>query len=265
MTAPHSPTSPDDTKRKIDLNMTQVAAAALAAVTAAVVGSKLGAAGTVIGAAGASMVTTIGTAVYRASLERSRERVRALAKRTRPLPTSREGATTEHAYPAEAASAQVWAAANQTTPDDKRLTDTTDRGSQPSDHSRRLSTLRWGAVVVGTLGAFVLAMMVITGFEWASGEAVGGNGKGTTIGQVITDQSGPPKPAIPPPPLNPGESASETPTWTTSAPDIPTTTTTPDGGAGVEPSPFETSDKPTPSKVTTTPPLIPTQLPGVGG
>ncbi|MGH3807755.1 MAG: hypothetical protein ACRDRU_14245 [Pseudonocardiaceae bacterium] len=40
---------------------------------------------------------------------------------------------------------------------------------------------------MGTLGGFVLAMMVITGFEWASGETVG-------------DQPGPQKPATPPPP-----------------------------------------------------------------
>ena len=58
MTAPHSPTSPADTTRKTNLNPTHVAAGALAAVTAAVLGSELGAAGTLIGAAGGSMITT---------------------------------------------------------------------------------------------------------------------------------------------------------------------------------------------------------------
>ena len=252
MTAPHSPPDSDDTTRKIDLNLAQVAAAALAAVTTAVLGSELGAAGTLIGAAGASVITTVGTAVYRASLERSRERVRSLAQRTRQRPTSREGSSLEHSRPA-AVKAPLR---------DERLTGST-RGQQYGDRSRRFTGLRWGAAIAGALGAFVLAMMVITGFEWASGGTVGGNGEGTTIGRVVTDQPGSRNPATPPASRSPGASVSETPTETSTAPD--TSTTTPDGGAGVEQSPTPTSDGLEPSEVTTTPPLIPPGLPGVGG
>ncbi|HSZ31484.1 MAG TPA: hypothetical protein VK784_17215 [Pseudonocardiaceae bacterium] len=228
MTAPHPPTSPDGTPRKTDLNPTHVTAAALAAVTTAVLGSMLGTAGTLIGAAGASVITTVGTALYQASLERSRERVRSLTQRSRL--TSREGPRAQSAPP------------------------------------------RWGAVVVGALGAFLLAMMAITGFEWASGETVGGNGTGTTIGQVVTNQSGPQKPATP---HRPNAPTSETPTGTSPAPDTTTSSSNaPDGGfdvgpsvePSVEQSPTRTSDRPTPSgEVTTTPPLLPTRLPGVGG
>lgn len=103
---------------------------------------------------------------------------------------------------------------------------------------------------MGTLGGFVLAMMVITGFEWASGETVG-------------DQPGPQKPATPPPPHSSTRPTSETPTETTDTPTPATTTTTPDGGSGVEHNPPKTSNRPTPSEVTPTPPLI--QLPGFGG
>ncbi|MDQ4094198.1 MAG: hypothetical protein M3143_12615, partial [Actinomycetota bacterium] len=187
MTAPHSPTSPDRTSRKIDLNLTHVAATALAAVTAAVLGSELGAAGTLIGAAAASVITTVGTAVYKASLERSRERVRSLAHRTRPLPASQERSRIERVHSA---------AVNAPRGNDQRTADI--REPQVRDRARRFATLRWGAMVVGALGAFLLAMMVITGFEWASGGTVGGNGKGTTIGRVVTDQPGPRKPATPP-------------------------------------------------------------------
>ena len=226
MTAPHPPTSTDGTPRKTDLNPTHVAAAALAAVTTAVLGSMLGIAGTLMGAAGASVITTVGTALYQSSLERSRERVRSLTQRTRPSRTSREGS------------------------------------------SARLAPPRWGAVVVGALGAFLLAMMAITGFEWASGKTVGGNGTGTTIGQVVNNQSGPQKPATPPTPYRPDAPTSETPIETSQAPD--TTTSTPDGGPSVGPSigqsPTRTSDRPAPSsEVTPTPPLLPTRLPGVGG
>ncbi|MGH8571187.1 MAG: hypothetical protein ACREX8_01250, partial [Gammaproteobacteria bacterium] len=141
MTAPHSPTSPDDTSRKIDLNLTHVAATALAAVTAAVLGSELGAAGTLIGAAAASVITTVGTALYKASLERSRERVRSLAHRTRPLPASQGRSRIERVYP-EAVNAPLG---------DEQLTDGI-RKPQVADHSRRFATLRWGAMVAGALG-----------------------------------------------------------------------------------------------------------------
>lgn len=64
------------------LKTTQVTAGALAAVTAAVLGSKLGIAGTVSGAALASIITTVGNVVYQRSLERTKrsvDRVRSLA------------------------------------------------------------------------------------------------------------------------------------------------------------------------------------------
>ncbi|MGH3527246.1 MAG: hypothetical protein ACRDQI_02720 [Pseudonocardiaceae bacterium] len=232
MTAPPSPpTSPDDTKRKVDLNGFHVAAAALAAVTSAVLGSQLGAAGTVIGAAGASVVTTVGTAVYQTSLERSRQRVRTLAQRNRPSTTAQP---------------------------------------EPAHRSRRFVALRWGAVIVGSLGAFLLAMTVITGFEWANGHAVGGNGKGTTIGQVINDQPGPPTPATPPPSPSaptptptPTETPTETPTQTSQPPSGllpgilgPPATTTSSG------TPTGTSGRPAPTEAP--PPLISPGLSGGG-
>ncbi|MDQ2883893.1 MAG: hypothetical protein M3Y48_22755 [Actinomycetota bacterium] len=235
MTAPHSPTSPAETKTspvvtkpKADLNLAHVAAAALAAVTTAVLGSELGAAGTLIGAAGASVITTVGTAVYQTSLERSRTRVRSLAQRDRPSPA-------------------VQHSADQPT-------------AETAHRSRRSAALRWGAVIVGSIGAFLLAMTVITGFEWVKGHAVGGNGNGTTIGQVINDQPAAPKPTTP---LRPGEpAATETPTQTPQPSggilpgiiDGPTSTTTP------EPTPTRNSDEVTP----TPPPLIPPILGGGG-
>jgi hypothetical protein len=251
MTAPHSPTSPDVTSRKIDLNLTHVAATALAAVTAAVLGSELGAAGTIIGAAAASVITTVGTAVYKASLERSRARVRSLAHRARPVPAAQERSRIERVRPA----------ALNAPPGNERRTDDA-REPHVRDRSRRRATLRWGAMAVGAVGAFLLAMMVITGFEWASGGTVGG-GKGTTIGRVVTDQSGPRKPAPPPVPSGPTVPASETPTETSEAPET-TRTTTPDDDADVDESPTKTSDGPAPSEVTPTPPLLP-GLPGFEG
>ncbi|MGH3903155.1 MAG: hypothetical protein ACRDTE_03020 [Pseudonocardiaceae bacterium] len=253
MTTPHSASS-DDKTSKLDLSVTQVVAAALAAVTAAVLGSRLGAAGTVIGAAGASVILNVGTVVYRASLERSREKIRVLARSTLPLPTSRNGSRAERSDP-PAADAPL---------DDERLTDSTDGEPQPGDRSRRFARLRWGAVVVGTVGGFVLAMLAITGFERASGEALGGNGEGTTIGRVVDRPAGPPGPAVPLTPSSSNAPTSVAPTeTTTTAPSTATTTPSPDGGASVERRPSQSSVTPTPSK-RPTPSLIPTILPGPG-
>jgi hypothetical protein len=248
MTAPHSPSTPNHSTRKIDLNLANVTAAALAAVTTAVFGSELGAAGTVIGAAAASVITTVGTAVYKASLERSQERVRSLAQRTRPSP---EGSRTGRSL-RTAVNAPIGGESGVDS-----------HGPQAQDRPRRFATLRWGAAMVGAFGAFLLAMMVITGFEWASGETVGGNGKGTTITQVVTDQSGPSRPATPPASDRPAGPASGTPSETTQPPDHTTSSTTPDGSADEEQSPTETSEDPAPSEVTPTPSLIP-GLPGIG-
>jgi hypothetical protein len=120
-------------------------------------------------------------------------------------------------------------------------------------------------VVVGAFGGFVLAMMAITGFEWASGGTVGGNGKGTTIGHVVSDQSSPQKPIHPPASPGPAGPASETPAEPTESSEPPTTSTTvPNGGDSNEQSPGPTTaNRPKPSEVTP-PPLIP-GLPGVGG
>ncbi|KAA2262408.1 hypothetical protein F0L68_14190 [Solihabitans fulvus] len=66
----------EKSSRKLDIKTTQVAGGALAAVTAAFLGSKLGVAGTVVGAGVASVVSTIGGVLYQHSLERTKEGVR---------------------------------------------------------------------------------------------------------------------------------------------------------------------------------------------
>jgi hypothetical protein len=240
MTAPQSPGSPGTATHWTDLKFSRVAATGLAAVTTALLGSMLGAEGTLIGAAAASVVTTVATSVYQTSLERSRERVRSLAHRSRSHP------------PVVGTAATV-----DTLPSGQGLGDGTE---QPPDRSRRSAMWRWGGVVAGALGGFVLAMIMITGIEWASGETVGGNGKGTTIGQVVDNQSGPQQPSYPRPDRPPA------PTGTPTEPSEPpaTSTTAPSGGTSVEPSPTETpTTRPSPSE-TAPPPLIP-PLPHIGG
>lgn len=63
-------------KKKVDITATKVVAGALASITAAVAGSQLGVAGTISGAALVSIVSTVGTALYQAPLERTKNKVR---------------------------------------------------------------------------------------------------------------------------------------------------------------------------------------------
>lgn len=245
MTAPQSPRSPGTATHWTDLKASRVAATALAAVTTALLGSMLGAEGTLIGAAAASVVTTVATSVYQTSLERSRERVRSLAHRGR-----------SHPWAVDTADTVDTASTVDTLPPGQGLGDGTE---QPPDRSRRSAMWRWGGVVAGALGGFFLAMMMITGIEWASGETVGGNGKGTTIGQVVDNQPGPQQPS------SPRHERPPTPTEIPTEPSEPPTTgpTAPSSGTSVEPSPTETpTTRPSPSG--TVPPLIP-PLPHIGG
>ena len=61
-----------------DLSLTQVVGGALAAMTAAALGSRLSLAGTVIGAALASVIAAVSGSLYTASLRRTRQTVRAV-------------------------------------------------------------------------------------------------------------------------------------------------------------------------------------------
>src|SRR2546430_15239569 len=70
---------PTNHRNRLDLSVAQVVASAFAAVTATVGASFLGVAGTVIGAAVASVLTVVANAIYLASLHRTRDRLAGLA------------------------------------------------------------------------------------------------------------------------------------------------------------------------------------------
>lgn len=99
----------------------------------------------------------------------------------------------------------------------------------PEDASSR--SIRWPAVVVGSVAAFVLALLIITGIEAVTGSRLSG-GQGSTLGTVLT-----PDPADP----APEESEDEQPEGPTPSPTAP-------------PDPTDPSEP-------TAPPLEPTQPP----
>src|SRR4051812_29332681 len=88
--APASSTREQSTREKNggQLSALQVAAGALAAVSAAVIASFFGVAGTVIGAAVASVVSTVGAAVYTESMRRTHAGLRRAGSRLARRPQS---------------------------------------------------------------------------------------------------------------------------------------------------------------------------------
>ncbi|GLZ56370.1 hypothetical protein [Actinomycetospora sp. NBRC 106378] len=73
-----SPAEPETTTKAsaTGLTLPQIIAGALAAATAAILGSFLGVIGTIGGAAAASVISTVGSALYQRSLERTRDAVK---------------------------------------------------------------------------------------------------------------------------------------------------------------------------------------------
>lgn len=144
---------------RIELSPTQVIGGALAAMTAATIGSQLGLAGTILGAASASVIATIATAVYTTSLRRTQDRVRVVIGSGPRRPAG------AHRYV-----------------------------GTPSTRTLPFARLRWRPVLAMAGMAFVLASVGLTSFEMITGTALSG-GQGTTVSQVskpiLTKRAGP--------------------------------------------------------------------------
>ena len=170
------PETAQETKSSwLDLSLTQVVGGALAAMTAAALGSRFSVAGTVVGAALASVIAAMAGALYTASLRRTSETVRAVIGR-RPTDVAGIEGPSAHAQPVSGVSA---AAALSWPPSQ---TGTMDRSARAS--RRRVLLLR---SVVGAAAIFALAAGALTMYEAFSGHALSG-GSGTTFSQV--QQSG---------------------------------------------------------------------------
>lgn len=229
MTSPRTPNDarPDETDEKpgrLQLSPVQVAAGALAAVSSAVVLSFFGVAGTVIGAAMASIVSTVGSALYSLSLNRTSEQLR----RAREQLGAR---TAQPARTAEDAATQV-------------LPAHLDPRRAPAPRRRRV---RWPRAAGYAVVVFAVAMAVVTSIELVGqrpvSALVGGtdtSSSRTTIGALTNASSSRDVPPSDSPPSStpgapatgqPGDGSrpSATPTGE-SAPQTPAPTT--GGGRG---------------------------------
>jgi hypothetical protein len=184
--------APDRVWSGIDIPKT--IAGVLAAVSAAVVGSFLGVAGTLVGAAVASLIGSVGTEIYHRLFDKSRKTIQ-----------------TTFLAPAAVGTPPVEAAADE-------------KPSAPPTPRK----LRWGRVAMVAGALFVLAMGTLTVAEAFAGRSIadatrGGSGDSTTLSSLFTDKSGnseKPAPA-------PSESSSPTSPDQTSQPTSPATSTSP--------------------------------------
>ncbi len=192
-------------KPKGALSITQLCAGALASVSAAVVASFFGVAGTLIGAAVASVISTVTAAVYTTSLSRTNERLRRVRTQVAGGTGSGTGRT-----------------AGATTADD--ASPATRVLPAALDPRRAPAPRRWPRVAGYAVAVFGLAMAIVTGIEIIGQQPVSAlvgaqeASSSTTLGELTDDA-----PSVDTTPTPPGTPA------TTPAPS--TTSETPSPGA----------------------------------
>ncbi|AHH97525.1 hypothetical protein KALB_4161 [Kutzneria albida DSM 43870] len=209
----------------------QLIAGALAAVTAALLGSLFGVAGTVIGAGLASLVSAVGATVYQHSLDRAWQSLRS---RQAPRPGSSDSAD----RPAL----------------DKRLSAMMPEPINiPTGNGWRGH--QWPTLIVLAVAAFVLGMGLLTGVELLHGGPISGGNAGTTVGSLFGRPTQRPTQTRTP---GPTSTPNPSPTTTTQASSTPARSTTTTASASTAPS--TTSN----GSVTTAPTDVATSTPTAG-
>lgn len=227
--------SNDTTTKRLEMKPLEVGVGAGAAVIAAFASSYLGTAGTLTGAALASVVGTVSTSVLRSSAARSAERVRETTARLRETRTGSMPQPTD-VRPVESGS------------DPEGPAGTPLVGAPDPERGRRPGRKQWVMLGVGTAIAFAVALVLITGIEAAAGKPLAGlvgkqTGGGTTLGRATGADSG----------SSGTTPASPTATPTATSTGEPTASTTEDPSASPTPEPSATEPTPEPSATTAAP------------
>jgi hypothetical protein len=183
-------------------------------------------------------VSTVGGALYLRSIQRTRDSVRTVRAKV----VGRSGGATVLVTPDD--------------PDDLPAPGDEVEAEPTAEAPPAPRRLKWPALVAGSVLAFALGMMAITGVEWIQGESLSG-GAGTTFGSIVErdhgdqtpDRQEPPSNAPSTPPTSTTTGTSPTPT----SPTGPTTTTT---------TPPSDSSTPTTTTTTTTTGGEPSEPPG---
>lgn len=254
------------TTKRTGLKPVEIGAGAGAAVITAFATSYLGTAGTLAGAAVASVIGTVSTAVLRDSADRSAERLRQSTIRLRQAQAAGLTPTgSTAAAPADPADSTSAAGLGSTA----GPAGTTGLGDVPGPEvgaaPRGSGRPRWVALAAGAVVAFAAALVLITGIESAAGKPLAGlvgneTGGGTTIGRTTgggpsTDERRPEPTTTPTPTSTPSGEPTGTPSGEPSATEPTAEPTAEPSRSGSTPEPSATTGAPAP----TTP--APTQAP----
>jgi hypothetical protein len=216
--------------RRFDVTAIQAVSSMLAALTGAVAASSLGIAGTMIGAGLMSLASTVGAAVYKHYISSGNERLRAAAATLAPLldpaaahrgsanPRGDHAATTQESPRPRAAAVSAWgdgspgpsapaargstvaqllASADRDTvdlppvgPGEPGGAELAAGDAEPGRRGPQWSRRRWLVLAGSALGAFVIAMGVVTAVEVIAGKPLDAvvwhkHASGTTIGGLV--------------------------------------------------------------------------------
>ena len=171
-------------ENRFGLSVIQIVASTAAAVTAALIGSRLGVAGTLTGAALASVVSGVGAAVYGHSLLVTRRKMATALRLVRPgtTPSAPAGAAT--AAPATPAAAGRRPSHPSVPGPDDDPTVVIPRAGRPAapapSRSRRPSTVVLAAAAAAAV-IFAGSMAMVTLVERVKGGPLSGGNSGLTI------------------------------------------------------------------------------------
>jgi len=168
-----------------EYNLPRVIAGGGAAATTAVVGSYSGAAGTVVGAALAAIVTSVATPTFQRGLDPTTRTVRSRVVRLRREDTGTEATAVMPALPAQR---------NADDPDATRAVADADGTIRLGDQGAGTRTSRFTpkriAMMAGVaVVAFAIGLFVVTGIEWVKGSPISGGESGTSVGRVLRPAS----------------------------------------------------------------------------
>jgi outer membrane lipoprotein SlyB len=155
--------------KALDLSVPQILGGALAAMTAAALGAQLSVAGTLVGAALASIIAAVAGSLYTASIRRTRDKVKTVFWTGQPNEVEEP---TVIDIVADTEGHITGQRSHLVEPEPSRA---------PSPPRR--PKLNWKRVAVAALAAFGIAAVALTTFELVTGHALSG-GEGTTIQQV---------------------------------------------------------------------------------
>ena len=230
------PQTPDDDRKTFKLSVPELAIGAMTAVLVALLGSRLGTAGTLAGAAIGSVASALANTFLTAGFERSRDGLKLVVRRRPELHDEDSATDAEQVVLGEVpeiagvSSPPPGAAATPAASGAAAAS-----GASPVRNYRRRQVLGVAAAsVLATAGAtFVITMGIVTGAEVTTGRSLDGREGATSVGSVgqpVSDASASPTPT-------PSASASATP-----APTTPTPTASATPAPIVSPAPVTTAE-----------------------